>query len=92
MSPFPKYQRCLGVTPIDGVMEVKDRFVRLGFNVKLDKADEACLYDDFEKKQAPSVASFFQNLNLASLSEKTAGFNKLWERKQDRKKKDASSQ
>ena len=53
MSPFPKYQRCLGITPYDGTMEVLDRYVRIAFNVKLKQADEACLYADFEKTEEP---------------------------------------
>lgn len=81
MSPFPKYQRCMGMTPIDGSMQILDRFMRVGFNVKLEKADESCLYSNFEVAQPPSVASFFKNFNLADMTE---NFNKIWERRQSK--------
>jgi len=35
MSPFPKYQRCLGMTLYDGTIEIMDRYVRIAFNIKL---------------------------------------------------------
>ena len=83
MSPFPKYQRCLGATHIDGNMQIEERFMRIAFNVRLEKADEACLYSDFEKKQAPGVANFFKNFNLAEM---TGNYNKVWERRQAARK------
>ena len=52
MSPFPKYQRCLGIIPINGHMEILDRYVRISFNTKLEHADEGCLFNDnFEKEE-----------------------------------------
>jgi len=65
MSPFPKYQRCMGITPYQGQMEILDRYMRIGFNVKLEKADEACLYADFEPVKANP---FGWNLNLADIN------------------------
>jgi hypothetical protein len=75
LSPFPKYQRCLGLTPYMGVMEIMDRYMRVGFNVKLLPADESCLYADFETaKDDPMAGGFFKNFNLADMA---AGYAKL---------------
>jgi hypothetical protein len=84
MSPFPKYQRCMGITPIQGHMQILDRFMRVGFNVKLEKADESCLYEDFQKKPS-ETKSFFDNFNLADITE---GYNKLTERRNRKKVRD----
>lgn len=82
MSPFPKYQRCLGMTPHSGTIEILDRYIRVAFNVKLAHADESCLYENFESQQPnkPFGGSLF---NLADL---TAGFEKLRAGKADREK------
>ena len=37
----------MGLTPFNGQLEIKDRYIRIGFNLRYEKADEACLYSDF---------------------------------------------
>ena len=64
-------------------MQILDRFMRVGFNVKLEKADESCLYADFQKKPA-ETKSFFDNFNLADI---TQGYNKLTERRNNNYRK-----
>ena len=39
-SPFPKYQKCLGITPTDGMFEIMDRYIHASFNIKAVAADE----------------------------------------------------
>lgn len=73
MSPFPKYQRCLGLTPYMGNMEIMDRYMRVGFNVKLLPADESCLYADFDTSKVGSAFNPFK-FNLAELA---SGYTKL---------------
>ena len=49
LTPYPRLTRCLGVTPINGVVRIRDRYVQVGFDLKVEKADYSCLYSDFEK-------------------------------------------
>lgn len=51
LSPFPRMQRCMGVTPYNGKMEILDRYVRIGFDLKVGHADETCLFDIYETEQ-----------------------------------------
>jgi hypothetical protein len=53
----------MGITPYDGQIEILDRYIRVAFNVKLAKADESCLYSNFELPEMPSFRAF----NLADL-------------------------
>lgn len=74
MSPFPKWQRCLGLTPNNGLIEIVDRYIRVAFNVKLAaQADESCLYSNFEVLEKDK-SMFNRMFNLADITE---GFNKL---------------
>lgn len=43
--------RCLGLDPYGGKIEILDRFIRVGFNVKVNPADESCLFTVFESKE-----------------------------------------
>ena len=81
MSPFPKWQRCLGMTPFNGVVEILDRYIRVAFNVRLDKADESCLYSDFEvlKKDQDKLWKWF---NVGDISE---GWKELQETAEERR-------
>ena len=36
------------MTPHTGTIEILDRYIRVAFNVKLEHADETCLYKNFE--------------------------------------------
>lgn len=49
LSPFPRYQRCLGVTPHNGNVKVHDRYIQVAFDLKMSQADEKCLYSNFEE-------------------------------------------
>ena len=48
LSPFPRYQRCLGLTPTKGAISIRDRYVQVAFDLKMKEADESCLYSNFE--------------------------------------------
>jgi hypothetical protein len=49
LTPFPRYQRCLGATPYNGNVKVHDRYIQVAFDLKMSQADEKCLYYDFEE-------------------------------------------
>lgn len=51
LSPFPKIQKCIGVSPYNGKVEVLDRYMRIGFDLKVDHADESCLFEIIETEE-----------------------------------------
>jgi hypothetical protein len=57
LTPFPKYQRCLGMQPHNGNIQIHDRYVQVAFDVKVSEADESCLYANFEgpKRNRPNI-------------------------------------
>ncbi len=75
LSPFPRYQRCLGVTPYNGNVKVHDRYIQVAFDLKMSQADENCLYYNFDEPSLLPKRPF----NLAEGYEKFAkklGLNK----------------
>jgi hypothetical protein len=67
LSPFPRYQRCLGMTPTNGNIQIHDRYIQVAFDVKVSEADESCLYANFE-----GPAKKKSRLNLSAEYDKLA--------------------
>jgi hypothetical protein len=92
MSPFPKWQRCLGMTPRSGALEIKDRYVRVAFNLKLQRADESCLFSNFETLEKEKVW-WTRIFNLADVSKEAAKLsdtyfnrnNQDWDARQEKR-------
>lgn len=75
LTPFPKYQRCLGMTPHNGNIQIHDRYVQVAFDLKVAEADESCLYANFEAPKRPNR----HNIDMMETYEKLAaklGFKK----------------
>lgn len=70
LSPFPRYQRCLGLTPNNGVIQIRDRYVQVAFDLKMKEADETCLYADFD---TPSTIKSKGRINYAEEWQKMTG-------------------
>ena len=68
LSPFPRYQRCLGMTPTNGNIQIHDRYIQVAFDVQVGEADESCLYANFEGPKKKR-----RGLNLSAEYEKLHG-------------------
>jgi hypothetical protein len=45
IAPFPNVEHCLGLTPKDSSMEIKDGQAVLAFDYHVDGADSNCIFD-----------------------------------------------
>ena len=48
ISPYPKFEKCTGLKPYGGNVEILNGYVRIGFDVSVSPANEECLFEMFE--------------------------------------------
>lgn len=49
LSPFPRMSRCLGLNPQNGVVNIRNGYVQVAFDLLVKEGDSRCLYQDFKE-------------------------------------------
>jgi hypothetical protein len=52
IQPYPSIAKCLGLQPRAAMVEIQDRFMRVGYDFRVFPADTKCLFDVFEDKES----------------------------------------
>lgn len=48
ISPYPSIGKCFGLYPRGAMIEIVDRYMRVGYDFKVQPADKKCLFNVFE--------------------------------------------
>ena len=51
LTPYPRMAKCLGLEPYNGKIEILDRYLRFGFDIKVKPADDECFFSIFEDQE-----------------------------------------
>jgi hypothetical protein len=51
LMPFPKFSKCLGLSPKSPALEIHEGFARIAYDFKVEPVEESCLFDVYETHQ-----------------------------------------